>query len=373
LFTALDERAVLTVDNKNTRIIPSLVVPGEAEDIWKRCTRHAAVVPPQVRRSRRDHSLPEGGVDRAGKGAWCPARLCQQSGKPLVGLASGHPDPQSPIVTKVNGCGNRSNPVAAFAAAEAIWILSGSDAPWIYQYNKRLADYADDGRLMGAYGPRLRRWHGTTDQLALARTLLASDPDTRRAVIQLYAPEIDAHGHKDVPCTLGYRFFLRDGLLHMHTTMRSQDLWLGFCYDIFTATILQELPLRVLRHGWPRVTAAFISAAVPPRDPGNDVTQAHADLAAALQERTEQVMTHLAARARELTGAQRLCLGGGVAMNCVGIGKIIETGQWDQVYVPPAPGDSGTPIGAALAVSAGLAEQPSHGGSGILAGVLDTG
>ena len=44
-----------------------------------------------------------------------------------------------------------------------------------------------------------------------------------------------------MPCTLGYRFFLRDGLLHMHTTMRSQDLWLGFCYDIFTATILQEL------------------------------------------------------------------------------------------------------------------------------------
>ncbi len=39
----------------------------------------------------------------------------------------------------------------------------------------------------------------------------------------------------------GYRFFLRDGRLHMHTTMRSQDVWLGFCYDIFTATMLQEL------------------------------------------------------------------------------------------------------------------------------------
>jgi carbamoyltransferase len=111
-------------------------------------------------------------------------------------------------------------------------------------------------------------------------------------------------------------------------------------------------PLRVLRHGWPRVTAAFTSAAFPPRDPGDNVTQVHADLAAALQERTEQVMTHLAARARELTGARRLCLSGGVAMNCVGIGKIIETGQWDRVYVPPAPGDSGTPIGAALAASA---------------------
>ena len=129
----------------------------------------------------------------------------------------------------------------AFAAAEAAWILSGSDDPWIYLYNERLADYADHGRLMGAYGPRLRRWHGTVDQLAGVQWQLTEDPGTRRAVIQLFDPEADSGDHKDVPCTLGYRFFLRDGLLHMHTTMRSQDLWLGFCYDIFTATIVQEL------------------------------------------------------------------------------------------------------------------------------------
>ena len=129
----------------------------------------------------------------------------------------------------------------AFAAAETAWILSGSDAPWIYDYNERLAGFADNGRLMGAYGPRLRRWHGTTDQLAQVLDTLSRDPGSRRAVVQLYDPETDARGHKDVPCTLGYRFFLRDGSLHMHTTMRSQDLWLGFCYDIFAATVLQEL------------------------------------------------------------------------------------------------------------------------------------
>ena len=100
----------------------------------------------------------------------------------------------------------------AFAVAEAMWILSGSDAPWIYLFNERLAEYADDGRLMGAYGPRLRRWHGTTDQLAQVLARPRADPGTRRAVIQLYDPETDARGHKDVPCTLGYRFFLRDGL-----------------------------------------------------------------------------------------------------------------------------------------------------------------
>lgn len=129
----------------------------------------------------------------------------------------------------------------AFAAAEAAWVLSGSDDPWIFRFNERLAEYADNGRLMGAYGPRLRRWHGKVDQLGVVRQLLAADQATRRAVIQLFDPEADACGHKDVPCTLGYRFYLREGRLHMHTTMRSQDLWLGFCYDIFTATILQEL------------------------------------------------------------------------------------------------------------------------------------
>ena len=105
----------------------------------------------------------------------------------------------------------------------------------------------------------------------------------------------------------------------------------------------------MLRHGWPRVTPAFTAATCPPRLPGEEVTQVHADLAAALQERTEQVMVHLARRARAITGAGRLCVGGGVAMNCVGIGKILADGQFDEVFVPPAPGDSGTAIGAALA------------------------
>ncbi len=108
------------------------------------------------------------------------------------------------------------------------------------------------------------------------------------------------------------------------------------------------LPLRVLRSGWPRVTPAFTAATCPPRDPAEEITQVHADLAAALQERTEQVITHLARRARSITGAKRLCVAGGVAMNCVSIGKVIADGLFEEVYVPPAPGDPGTAIGAAL-------------------------
>jgi thymidylate synthase len=129
---------------------------------------------------------------------------------------------------------------SAFAVAEALWILSGSDNKWIFDFNSQLAQYADNGVLQGAYGPRLRRWHGV-DQLDTVRRRLLEDPDTRQAVVQLFDPARDHSGHSDVPCTIGYRFFLRGNQLHMHTSMRSQDLWMGFPYDVFTATLIQEL------------------------------------------------------------------------------------------------------------------------------------
>jgi carbamoyltransferase len=109
------------------------------------------------------------------------------------------------------------------------------------------------------------------------------------------------------------------------------------------------LSLRVLSSRYPRVSPAFTAATCRPRQPGDDVRQVHADLAAALQERTEHVMVRLARRARELTGARRLCVGGGVAANCVAIGQVVERAGFDQVFVPPAPGDSGTAAGAAIA------------------------
>ncbi len=129
----------------------------------------------------------------------------------------------------------------AFAVAEAVWILSGTDAPWIYTYNDRLRQYADDGVLKGAYGPRMRRWNDRIDQLRRVVEILEEDPDSRRAVIQLYDPAQDAGGHRDVPCTLGYRFHIRHGRLHMSTSMRGQDVWIGLPYDLFVTTVLHEL------------------------------------------------------------------------------------------------------------------------------------
>ncbi|MCX4785424.1 thymidylate synthase [Streptomyces sp. NBC_01221] len=129
----------------------------------------------------------------------------------------------------------------AFAVAETVWHLSGSDAPWIFDYNARLREYADDGVLRGAYGPRMRNWAGKVDQLGRVVEILKEDPDSRRALIQLYDPAQDAAGHRDVPCTLGFRFHLRASRLHMATMMRGQDVWIGMPYDVFFYTVLHEL------------------------------------------------------------------------------------------------------------------------------------
>ncbi|GAB3146955.1 carbamoyltransferase C-terminal domain-containing protein [Micromonospora sonneratiae] len=123
----------------------------------------------------------------------------------------------------------------------------------------------------------------------------------------------------------------------------------------------QLLPLRVLSSRYRRTSLAFTAATCPPRSPDAPVEPVHADLAAALQERTEQVMLYLAGRATRLTGSGLLCLGGGVAMNCVAAGQITRAGIVDEVHIPPAPGDSGTAIGAAAAAWLDATGRPPTG------------
>lgn len=119
-----------------------------------------------------------------------------------------------------------------FAAAEALWILSGSNrvdgvAPW----NKKMADFSDDGvTLFGAYGPRIQ------SQLSYVVAKLQEDPDTRQAGLTIwreYPPKT-----KDTPCTVAMWFQLRDGKLNQHVFMRSNDLWLGFPYDVFSFSMV---------------------------------------------------------------------------------------------------------------------------------------
>lgn len=86
----------------------------------------------------------------------------------------------------------------------------------------------------------------------------------------------------------------------------------------------------------------------PPRPLGSPPGQREADLAASVQTAVEQLLLGLARRAHELTGADSLCLGGGVALNCVANARLADDGPFEHVWVPPAPGDGGSALGAAL-------------------------
>jgi carbamoyltransferase len=86
----------------------------------------------------------------------------------------------------------------------------------------------------------------------------------------------------------------------------------------------------------------------PPRVPETPITQRECDLARSVQEVTEQIVLRVARHARARTGRSRLCLAGGVALNCVANGRLVRERIFDDVWIQPASGDSGGALGAAL-------------------------
>ena len=92
----------------------------------------------------------------------------------------------------------------------------------------------------------------------------------------------------------------------------------------------------------------FIDLFGLPRQPSDEVTQRHRDVAASAQVMLEEVLLHLGRHLQSLTRAESLCLAGGVAYNCVANGRLRAELGFKQVYVPPAAGDSGAALGAAL-------------------------
>jgi carbamoyltransferase len=87
----------------------------------------------------------------------------------------------------------------------------------------------------------------------------------------------------------------------------------------------------------------------PPRKPESKLTQREMDLARSIQEVTEEVMLRLSQTLHRETGSDYLCLAGGVALNCVGNGRILREGPYKGIWIQPAAGDAGGAVGAALA------------------------
>lgn len=87
------------------------------------------------------------------------------------------------------------------------------------------------------------------------------------------------------------------------------------------------------------------------REEEAEIEQHHCNLALAIQKVTEEIVLKMAMEAKKITKANKLCLAGGVALNCVANGKLLEAEIFDEIYVQPAAGDAGGALGAALAAS----------------------
>ncbi len=88
----------------------------------------------------------------------------------------------------------------------------------------------------------------------------------------------------------------------------------------------------------------------PPRQPEALLTQREMDLARSCQVVTEEVMLRIARTAHKETGSKNLCMAGGVALNCVGNGRILREGPFENMWIQPAAGDAGGALGVALAL-----------------------
>ena len=136
-----------------------------------------------------------------------------------------------------------------YAEAEWKWYLSGDPhintlgdiygkVPEIW---KRMAD--DKGYVNSNYGYQWER----KNQLSYIISMLKANPETRQATISIYdGKEIDNYEH-DTPCTYAIQFTIIHGRLDMCVTMRSNDLWYGFCNDQYQFSKLQEMVSNILK------------------------------------------------------------------------------------------------------------------------------
>jgi carbamoyltransferase len=124
--------------------------------------------------------------------------------------------------------------------------------------------------------------------------------------------------------------------------------------------------VRVSPHGGFSVTAPDWSALARRREPGEPWGPEHADLAASVQRRVEEVLLELARWLHRRTGEPALAMAGGVALNCVANSLLAREGPFEEVWIQPAAGDAGTALGAALYLAGRLGDRPEPMGTAAL-------
>jgi len=139
----------------------------------------------------------------------------------------------------------------AYAFTEWFWYLSKDpNVRNIGKFAKIWLDIADStGRVESNYGTYL-----LDDQWQFVKDELNRDPYSRRCTIVIHQPVHKYMNNQDMPCTQYLQFFIRDNMLHMGVNMRSNDLIYGFCNDVFTFSLFQQLMLNELRIKIPKLT-----------------------------------------------------------------------------------------------------------------------
>lgn len=130
---------------------------------------------------------------------------------------------------------------------EFLWYMSHDNRlDFIRHYIPAYDDETEDGEtIYGGYGPRFFNQRGH-DQLQNVINQLRKSSESRRAVIQLFNAEDIADRRKEIPCTCTLQFMIRRNRLHMLTTMRSNDAFIGLPHDVFCFTMIQEVVARTL-------------------------------------------------------------------------------------------------------------------------------
>ena len=128
-----------------------------------------------------------------------------------------------------------------YLLGEWLWYFSGrNDVEFISAFGSMWEKLSDDGITNNsAYGYLMKRAFGF-DQIEKVIELLKKDPDSRRAVINLNTPNAKVIETKDEPCTISLQFMIRSERLNCTAVMRSNDIYLGFPYDVAFFTELQK-------------------------------------------------------------------------------------------------------------------------------------
>ena len=128
-----------------------------------------------------------------------------------------------------------------FAFVESAWVLEGrNDLNTLLKYISNYDLYSDDAKtLNGAYGYRLRHYFNE-DQIENAVIHLKNNPESRRVVLQIYAPNDLTKDSKDIPCNTTIYLKIENNALNITVVNRSNDLFLGIPYNIFIFGVLQK-------------------------------------------------------------------------------------------------------------------------------------